>query len=299
MRSYNLYIAGYNIRFESGTDGPEIVPSERFTGYICVENKPDILIRVHSARFSLPARAEKVFDAPYVEELNGIRTKKNDDFWSIYKYNDDLFLKIIFPDSHERKEAILLYSLTGKDWDLWFDNADKESDPMEYPLDGLILYYLTVVHGDIMIHASGADHAGQGFLFCGVSGKGKTTMARLWDKEDARIIHDDRLILRSEGRSYVMYNTPVYNNDVPNRSRLDRIFIIEHGERNEIVPVKDAESVSMIMANCIQHNWDPGIIARLLDSVSAMIASVPAAKLFFRPDRSVIEFILENEQRQS
>ena len=296
MRSYNLKIAGYNIRFESGADGPEMIPSERFNGYICSENNPDILIRVHSGQFFLPARAEKVFDAPYVEEKDGIRIKKNDDFWSVYKYNDDLFIKIIFPDSPKEEGAILQYSLTGKIWDLWFNNRKKESDPMEYPIDGLILYYLTVVHGDIMIHASGAYHNGQGYLFSGVSGKGKTTMAKIWDMQGATIIHDDRLILSKEGRDYIMYNTPVYNNDVPNKSRLDRIFIIEHGERNEIIPVKGADSISMIMSNCIQHNWDSEIIARLLDSVSALSALVPAAKLFFRPDRSVINFILENEQ---
>jgi hypothetical protein len=247
----------------------------------------------------MPRNALKVFDAPYLEEMNGIRIKKNDDFWSVYKYNDELFIKIIFPGSAEGKEAILQYSLTGKVWDLWFDSENKESDPMEYPLDGLILYYLTVIHGDIIIHSSGAYHNGHGYLFCGISGKGKTTMAKLWDIEGARIIHDDRLILRKEGKGYFMYNTPVYNNDEPNGSRLDRIFIIEHGIRNEILQLKGAESVSMIMANCIQHNWDPKIIAGLLDSVSALSASVPAAKLFFRPDRSVIDFILENEQRQS
>jgi hypothetical protein len=49
------------------------------------------------------------------------------------------------------------------------------------------------------------------------------------------------------------------------------------------------------MANCIQHNWDPEIVARLLESVSIMCKSIPAARLLFRPDRSVIDHILENE----
>ena len=69
------------------------------------------------------------------------------------------------------------FSLTTREWDLWIDGSEKEIDPFEYPLDGLILYYLTVIHGDIMIHASGVNNAGHGYIFSGVSGKGKSTMA--------------------------------------------------------------------------------------------------------------------------
>jgi hypothetical protein len=92
-----------------------------------------------------------------------------------------------------------------------------------------------------------------------------------------------------------MFNTPVYNNDVPGESPLDRIFLIEHGEKNEIIPVSGAAGVSLIMANCIQHNWDPKIVAKLLGSVSIMCTSIPVARLFFKPDRNIIDHILENE----
>jgi hypothetical protein len=92
-----------------------------------------------------------------------------------------------------------------------------------------------------------------------------------------------------------MYNTPVYKNDEPLNSQLNKIFLIEHGSKNELIPVRGAESVSKVMANCIQHNWDPGIIARLLGSVSIMCGTIPTVRLLFKPDRSVIDHILENE----
>ena len=120
-------------------------------------------------------------------------------------------------------------------------------------------------------------------------------MARLWDYSGAKVIHDDRLILRNTGSGYRMYNTPVYNNDEPLESPLNKIFIIEHGDENKLVPVKGANAVSLIMANCIQHNWGPDIITRLLGSVSIMSAKIPTVKLSFKPDRSVIDHILENE----
>ncbi len=296
MRIFNLYIAGYNIRFESTPDGPDLIPSERFLNYFCFDNYPDVTIKVHSGKFIIPDKAEKVFDAPYVEELNGIRIKKNDRFWSIYKQNNLLYISALFPLSDEQREAVLQYSLQKREWDLWLNTTGDKADPMEYPLDGLILYYLTVVNRDIFIHASGVWYAGRGYLFSGVSGKGKSTMVKLWKIPGAKIIHDDRLIIRREGKGYMMFNTPVYSNDEPFKSKLDRIFLIDHGTENRIIQLRGAESVSLVMSNCIQHNWDTSIIGGLLDSVSDLTRTVSVARLFFLPQKSAVDHILENEK---
>jgi hypothetical protein len=291
MRSYNLNIAGYNIRFESSADGPELLPSERFLRSICSECKPDVLIRIHSGLFDPPKEAEKVFHAPFAEEINGIRIQHKTNFWSIWQYNSDLYIRTILPLSSSGKNAVLKFSLEVRDWDLWIDGAGKEIDPFEYPLDGLILYYLAVIHKDIMIHASGINISGKGYLFSGISGKGKSTIAKLWEDAGAKVIHDDRLILRKTRGDYRMFNTPVYNSDEPTDSILNRIYIIE----NKLVHLKGASAISLLMANCIQHNWSSGIIASLLDSVSIMCGTIPVFRLFFKPDGSVINYIFENE----
>jgi hypothetical protein len=295
MNSYNLNIAGYRIKFESADDDPDLVPSERFQRFLSNDTGTDILINIHSGKYELPLDAVKVFNAPYVEEINGIKVKKNEKFWNVHKKDNDLFIRTSFPLSTEKKKAILKFSLTSTEWDMWIEGAGRETDPMEYPLDGLILYYITSIHNSIMIHASGINNAGKGYLFSGISGKGKTTMAKLWDKSGCMVIHDDRLIIRKTGSEYIMYNTPVYKNDSPRESKIDRFFLIEHGKKNRIIPVKGAECVSLVMANCIQHNWNREVIDRLLGSVSELCADIPVSKLFFTPDRTVIDHILENE----
>lgn len=295
MRTYNLNIAGYIIRFESVDDGPELAPSLRFLRNICDDTGSDIRIRVHSGIYSLPVKAERVFHAPFVEEINGVPLRHKANFWSVWKSKSDLYIKSVFPLCADDRHAVLVFSLERHDWDLWIDCPGKEVDPFEYPLDGLILYYLTVINGDIMIHASGVNHSGNGYLFSGVSGKGKSTIARLCENAGAKVIHDDRLILRKTGSGYIMYNTPVYNNDEPQESPFNRIYIIYHGTTNKIIPVKGALAISLIMANCIQHNWEAEIIAKLLGAVSTMCETIPSARLFFVPDQIVTDLILENE----
>ena len=295
MKNYNLNIAGYNIGFKAADTGPDLIPSARFIRNICADTKSDLRITVHSGSFTLPTDAERVFHAPFVEEVNGIQIRHKANFWSIWKLHSDLYIKTILPLSSFERNAILKFSLTSSEWDLWVDGAERETDPFEYPLDGLILYYLTVINGDIMIHASGVNNSGHGYIFSGVSGKGKTTMAKLWHDKGAKVIHDDRLIIRDTGPGYRMYNTPVYDHDEPLESPLSKVFIIEHGIENMLVPVREATAVSLVMANCIQHNWGHDIIAQLLGSVSIMCGTIPVFRLSFIPDRSVIDHILEHD----
>jgi hypothetical protein len=295
MRKYSLNIADYIISFESSGSGPDLIPENRFLRNISKDPASDLLITIHNNSFELPAGAEKVFHAPLVEEINGTMIKHGDNFWSVYKHRSDIYIKTIFPQSKTGKEGLLKFSLTSRKWDLYLHKAGKETDPLEYPLDGLILYYLTVMYGDIMIHASGVNHSGNGYLFSGVSGKGKSTMARLWDKSGTKVIHDDRLIIRKTTGSYFMHNTPVYNDDEPRSAPLKKIFLIDHGLENKMIPVRGATAVSMVMANGIQHSWNKEIIAGMMGSLSVLCSYIPVYKLSFKPNRTIIDYILENE----
>lgn len=297
MRNYILNIAGYNIRFESSRTGPEIMPSKKFLRYVIpepIDSSDSLTINVHRGSKELPVNSRRVFHAPFVEEINGRLVQQSPEFWSIWQDKSDLYIKVVFPSATPGKKALLEFSLVTMKWNLWI-NTGEQIDPFEYPLDGLILYYLTVINKDIMIHASGIENAGRGYIFSGISGKGKTTISRLWNDHGAKVIHDDRLIIRRSGDQYIMHNTPIYDNDEPLKAHLDRIFIIEHGYENKITSVSGAAAVSLVMSNCIQHNWGIEIIAGLLATVSDMCKTVEVCKLSFRPDKDVIEHIYEYE----
>jgi len=165
-------------------------------------------------------------------------------------------------------------------------------NPLPYPLDGLLLYFLFSQGGDIMIHSSGVVSGGRGWIFTGRSGSGKTTMARIFDGAGDRVIHDDRLVLRREGSGWVMHNTPVYRNDEPRSALLEHLWIIRHGTANVSEPVSGAEAVAMILANCIQQNWDREAAARLAAAADDLAASVKVSRLSFLPEASIRDYLL-------
>ena len=294
MKEYCLNIAEYNIKFESVDSVSGLILSERCLNFLSRNNFFDILIRVHSGKYCLPEEAERVFQAPFVSEINGIPVKCKSDFWSVWKHGQSLFIKTDLPFRGNESAAVLHFSLSDTEWNLYVDNGNQPVDPFEYPLDGLILYYLTLIKGDILIHASAVNFDGAGYVFSGKSGKGKTTMARLWESCGAKIIHDDRLIIRKSDNGYKMYNAPAYGDETPETSTLNKLYVIEHGAANNIAVLKDAAAASSVMINCIQHNWSAEIIAQTLACVSALCESVTVMRLAFRPQKDIVKYILEN-----
>ena len=168
-------------------------------------------------------------------------------------------------------------------------------NPLPYPLDGLLLYFLSSTMGDIMIHGSGVICSGRGWIFTGKSGSGKTTMAGIFDRAGDRVIHDDRLILRRDGGGWVMHSTPVYRNDEPRSAAVSHLWGITHGRSNVSTPVTGAEAVAMILANCVQQNRDREAASRLAASVEELVSSVRVSRLSFVPDSLIRDYLIARE----
>jgi hypothetical protein len=99
--------------------------------------------------------------------------------------------------------------------------------------------------------------------FCGRSGAGKSTMARLWRRlaPQARLLSDDRIVLRPSGTGVRAWGTPWHGEGgfaAPDWGPLGAVFFLRHGRTTRLRPLFPAE------------------------------AAVPAFELAFRPDRSAI-----------
>lgn len=291
MKSFTLNIADYNIRFISTGQDTDLFLKKKYNHFFSCSGSPDITVHVHSGILKPEEKAVRVFHAPYIKETDNKKVKINDEFWTVYKNKNDILIETILPLGKKKRKASLRMNARADEWDLYISGADKKKDPLEYPLDGLLLYYLTVRSGDIFIHGSGVSINNRGYLFAGVSGKGKTTIAQLWDKAGATVIHDDRLIIRNVNDRFVMYNTPVYNNETQRSSPVDKIFLIDHGTTNSIFPTGKSEALSLVMSNCIQHLWDPSIIESLTEALVKLTSGTDIRRLFFKPDESIVSYI--------
>lgn len=275
--------------------------------------EPDLFVEVEAGTLEIPPGAVKVFDARLMEEVPGGVRNTGEPFWEIFTGDEATYARVYLQETG--MQPVLEMPHGAKRWRIFAggDDTDRMSpspvtsmhsqdqdlnngspiavNPLPYPLDGLLLYFLFSQGGDIMIHGSGVVSGGRGWLFSGRSGSGKTTMARIFDGAGDRVIHDDRLVLRREGSGWVMHNTPVYRNDEPRSAPLDHLWVIRHGSANVSEPVAGAEAVAMILSNCIQQNWDREAASRLAAAADELAASVKVSRLSFLPDASVRDYL--------
>jgi signal peptidase I len=289
----DLIIAGKRIRLQS-EDDVNLRLDERFTAFIAASaGEPGLIIEVRSEKAIIPSDAVKVFDAQHMEETPEGPGRSGEPFWEVATGKDMTYIKASLKDPE--RYPLLIIPRGKMRWQLFIDEAGTDTDPLPYPLDGLILYFLTAINGEIMIHGSGVICNGRGWVFTGRSGSGKTTMAGIFDRNGDRVVHDDRLILMKDDGRWVMHSTPVYRNDEPRSSGVDHLWIISHGRSNISAPLSGAEAAGLIMANCIQQNWDGDATTRLVAAVADLASSVKISRLQFLPDSSIRDYLMARE----
>jgi len=175
----------------------------------------------------------------------------------------------------------------------YFDPRDPV-DALEYPLDELLMMNLLAQGRGVEVHACGLeDTDGQGYLFIGHSGAGKTTTARLWQKAGGvQVLSDDRIILRSwVGRTW-MYGTPWHGEArlaLPTRTPLRQIFFLRHGTANEILPLRCGEALARFLACSFVPFYSRSGLNFALAFFHQLIDSLPCAELRFVPDERAVE----------
>jgi hypothetical protein len=177
----------------------------------------------------------------------------------------------------------------------YFD-ADRPVYPLEYPLDELLMIHRLSRAEGVEVHAVGiSDDQGRGHLFLGHSGAGKSTTARLWiDRPGAKILSDDRIILRPrEGRIW-MYGTPWHGDAgiaTPDCAPLTGIYLLQKGKSNELDSLQPGRAAAELFARSfVTHHSEEGIRSTL-DFLDRVASQVPCSIFRFVPDESAVEAI--------
>jgi hypothetical protein len=168
--------------------------------------------------------------------------------------------------------------------------------PLHYPLDEVFMVHLLSRGLGVEIHASGVVAPdGRGFLFAGASGAGKTTLSRLWqDEPGVTILSDERIILRGDADGVWMYGTPWHGEGYiahPGRARLARVFLLEHGARNERRALPVTAAIARLFACGFTPFHDPDGLDFSLRLLGDVVRSCPCEALAFVPDRRIVDFV--------
>uniref|UniRef100_A0A7V6DPF3 Radical SAM protein n=1 Tax=Desulfobacca acetoxidans TaxID=60893 RepID=A0A7V6DPF3_9BACT len=147
-----------------------------------------------------------------------------------------------------------------------------------------------------LLHSCGVMCENQGWLFVGMSGAGKSTIAKIWQAAGGKILGDDRIVLRRKSGLLRIFGTP-WPGELgiasPDSAPLKNLFFLEKSSRNYIRPLRPLEVVARLVACSFLPLYNKEGMEAILDFFSQATRDISCHELGFIPEPGVIDFLRE------
>ncbi len=164
--------------------------------------------------------------------------------------------------------------------------ADLPAGLMVRHAGGLVRALLPTLVDGLVAHAAVLLDGTSGFLCCGASGAGKTTLARLAGSRGS----DELGAARRVGGAWVVSTLPFWKGRAAT-ARLDGVFLLRHAGANERRRLGPLEAMPALGRHLLWPHEAPEAAQRTMDLLGDLVSSVPVWDLGFLPSAAVLELI--------
>jgi hypothetical protein len=223
-------------------------------------------------------------------------------------YHFDFDIELAPPGTESRDEELQVTWDSGRwlmdrgdfraEWNPSTARGRIEQTMNPYSLDSVLRIVHTLLlagKGGFLVHASSAIRNGRAFLFAGVSGAGKTTMARL-APPDAALLTDEISYVTRQDNGYFAVGTPFYGELARAgenvRAPIECVYLLAKGPENKIEPISVADALRGLLANILFFARDPRFVKLVFNAAFDFVSRVPVRRLTFLPDSRVWELIV-------
>ncbi len=168
---------------------------------------------------------------------------------------------------------------------------------LPYAIDALlrIIHSLELANsGGFLMHSASAVRNGRAFLFAGVSGAGKTTIARL-APPDVALLTDEISYVSHNGEGYQAFGTPFAGElgiaGEPIAAPIAGLYLLAKGENNRTHLISPAQAASRLLRNILFFAKDNELVRKVFEAACEFVSRVPVHELTFRPDAEVWRLI--------
>lgn len=280
-RSIRLRVGGLVLAVESDRPTPALDPPPGFDCFLAPRGG-DI-------------RLELTSEAP--PDARGVPLFESGGVWRVHRHGRGLLYSFRVPGRRPPVYKAVLVDSALRRGRLFFPPADGGPRyALDYPLDELLFQHRLAREGALEVHGCGVVWRGRTLLFCGQSGAGKSTTARLWRRHapGARVLSDDRIVLKPGRRGVRAWGTPWHGEGrfaAAACAPLGAVFFLSHGTATRVRALGGPEAAARLLARGFPPPWDARALARALATCAEVAARVPAFDLAFRPDRSAVRAV--------
>ncbi len=217
--------------------------------------------------------------------------------WRVKNTPEKIFLQVDFDDHKQLKSLLAVIQPCLSKIEVQVEKhigiqGTIYMDPLIHPLGSLLLLYMVHLKGGVLMHASAVIDRGNSYLFSGVSGIGKSTMAKLWFECGGDVINDDRVVLRLHDNVVKIYNNPMpYYQQYHKEGILKKIFLLKQSPENYIKPISGVNAYSRVLGNFIQQFYEKEMVNKHLDYILKILDRVSVYEVGFKPDHEIVSLI--------
>ena len=286
-------IGGYSIQIHEPDDHPRLIwPLRPFDGFLAPSiSTPDLQIDVTvvSPLPDLPP-GRLIFDSAH-------------GCWKLFESDTGLFFECLDPkilQPRVRAHVSAEYN-TVQAWILPdLEGGQVGWSPMQLfnPLIEVCLLSRLSRDGGLLLHAAGLVFNKQGYIFTGPSGAGKSTIAELFARQGAAVLSDERVILRRQGHTFMLYGTPWVGSGhyAENASApITALYHISHGqERHHLTPLGSSQAVTLLLQQAFLPHWDRPGLETTLEFLTSLTIQRSCRSLSFLNQPDVVDFVCDH-----
>lgn len=220
--------------------------------------------------------------------------------WKLFEAGEDLLFESLDPKTLQPRVRALITSdyRSVRAWILPdLQGGQVGWSPMQLfnPLVEVCLLSRLARSGGLFLHAAGLSYGGQGLVFTGESGAGKSTIAEWFAVRGATVLSDERVILCARGTEFLAYGTPWVGsgNYAENDSvSIGGLFEIGHGhDQHTITTLSPSKAAARLLRQAILPYWDRLAIEHTLAFLASLTSEVPCHTLAFLKQADVVDFV--------
>lgn len=151
------------------------------------------------------------------------------------------------------------------------------------------------LHGGSIVHASCIKHRGKAILFCGPSGMGKSTQARLWQQRyGAYMLSSDAPAVFPGENGAVAYGMPWDGSDqimTQESAPVAAVIELAQAKENRIRPMSGREAMNRMMQQGHLPMWDEETMVLEMQVLKRIAQVVPFYHLDCLPDEAAAELV--------